>query len=125
MIDIENDFRNINTTAIKSPVKSPKSKYINNVEMEILESLNINIKLMNDIFKIKDKHDLSKLCSTEYTKLINILNEKKEFLLNIVIRHDKSIDLNKKQLQKLEIICNNFNKFLIIIYKLCTSLDSK
>lgn len=124
MIDIENGFRNINT-AIKSPVKSPKSKYINNVELEILESLNINIKLMNDIFQIKEKHDLSKLCSTEYTKLINILNEKKEFLLNIVIRHDKSIDLNKKQLQKLEIICNNFNKFLITIYKLCTSLDSK
>lgn len=117
------DFK-LNIHNLQEKKLSPKSKYIDNVEKEILESFSINVDLMSTIFDLgKDfKNNENK---KEYNKFKFLIIEKKNIFINTIISMDKSYQMNEIEKQKYLLYAININKYLSIIEKLILDLKNQ
>lgn len=101
---------------------SPKSKYIDNIEKEILKSFRINVDLMSKIiFSDKDFKNNEK--KKEHYKLKSLVVQKKNIFVNTIITFDKTYNINDIEKQNLKNYAMNINKYLLIIEKLILDLN--
>lgn len=101
---------------------SPKSKYIDNIEKEILKSFRINVDLMSKIiFSDKDFKNNEK--EKEHDKLKSLVIQKKNIFVNTIITFDKTYNINDIEKQNLKNYAMNINKYLLIIEKLILDLN--
>jgi len=81
------DDLKLNISNLHEKKLSPKSKYIDNVEKEILESFRINVDLISKIFD--SGKDFKNENKKEYNKLKFLIIEKKNLFINTIISMDK------------------------------------
>ena len=102
---------------------SPKSKYIDNMEKEILESFKVNIDLISKIFN-QEKDFKNSEKKNEYYKLKSLIIEKKTIFINNIICYDKNYDIDNIEKLKLKNYATNINKYLLIIENLILDLKN-
>lgn len=117
------DDLKLNISNLQEKKLSPKSKYIDNVEKEILQSFRINVDLISKIFN--SGKDFKNENKKEYNKLKLLIIEKKNLFINTIISMDKSYEMNEIEKQRLKKFAVNINKYLLSIEKLILDLKNQ
>ena len=114
-----------------SPSSSPKinkdkgsQNNLNELEEDILKSLNINCSVINNIYqiqyKIENKHKEKE--SEEISKIIKNIEKKKKILINTTKNTYKYTNFSETQMDKINNYVEHFNKLLDISFQLVQEL---
>ena len=129
---IQKDTDTSDSNSLSSPKYKMKKNNIfkNNIDLieeEILKDLKINYKLMNIIYEINNtvKNNENSVIKTELLKILNIVDKKKNILLNTTKNTYKVTSFNTVQMQCLQNYVDDFNKLLDVSIELINQLNLK
>ena len=129
---IQKDTDTSDSNSLSSPKYKMKkgNSFENNIDLieeEILKDLKINYKLMNIIYEINNtvKNNENSVIKTELLKILNIVDKKKNILLNTTKNTYKVTSFNTVQMQCLQNYVDDFNKLLDVSIELINQLNLK
>lgn len=119
-----NDTSSIPSPKYKLSKEHQNDNMINQIEEDLLKSLNINCELMNTIYQIQFKilNTENSVQLLEIKKIIKIIERKKMILINTTKNCNKLTDLEEIQQNKINSYVSDFNKLLIVSLKLIEEL---
>ena len=120
-----NDTSSIPSPRYKNSKEHQNNNIINQIEEDLLKSLNINCELMNSIYQIHFKiiNTDNKIQLSEIKKIIKIIERKKMILINTTKNYHKLTLIEESQQDQINNYVSDFNKLLKISLKLIEELQ--